>query len=119
MGKTQILNRAFETIALGLLFVWWGLRWWPFQALPNGSGLLGTGVILLGLNVARIWFGIPAQKHITTLAALVLGIGGSLLACEALNIQFEIPLFEAALIALGIILLIREFVHWRKMDSQI
>ena len=55
MDNSRTSNRDYETIAWGLLLIWWGLRWWPLASLPDGAGLLGTGVILLGSNRVRWW----------------------------------------------------------------
>jgi hypothetical protein len=116
MNNSQTSNRDYETIAWGLLLVWWGLRWWPLVSLPNGVGLLGTGVILLGLNVIRSLNGVPARNVTTILGFLALVFGGLLLAREILNVPFEIPVFEILLIAFGGLLLVRAF---KKQETKI
>ena len=57
MENTRTLNRNLETIAWGALFIWWGITE-LFQFLPHGTGAIGIGLILLGLNVARC-----AERH--------------------------------------------------------
>jgi len=114
MNNSRTLNRDFETIAWGMLLVWWGLRWWPLISLPEGTGLLGTALILLGLNAARMLKGIRTNGFTTTLGSLALVFGGLLLAREALHLPFEIPVFEILLIGLGVILLARELLRVRK-----
>jgi len=110
MDKTHSLDHKFETIAWGVLLIWWGLRWWPLEFLPNGAGLLGTGLILLGVNAARTLKDIPMRNSTTILGFLALAFGGLLLAREILHVPFEIPVFEILLIALGVILLARELL---------
>jgi hypothetical protein len=116
MDNSRTSKRDHETIAWGLLLIWWGLRWWPLVSLPEGTGLLGTGVILLGLNAVRSLNGIPARNVTTILGFLALAFGGLLLAHEILNVSFEIPVFEILLIAPGALLLVRTF---RKPETKI
>lgn len=117
MDNSRTSNRDFEMIAWGMLFLWWGLRWWPLISLPEGTGLLGTGLILLGLNAARSLKGIPTTGSATFLGSLALAFGGLLLAREILHVPFEIPVFEILLIGLGLILLVRELLRVRKTGS--
>ncbi|MCK6585531.1 MAG: hypothetical protein L6Q49_20715 [Anaerolineales bacterium] len=116
MNKSKKLNRDYEAIAWGLLVIWWGLRWSLLASLPNGIGLLGTGVILLGLNAIRSFSRIPARDTTSVLGFLALAVGGMLLAGEILNMPFEIPVFEILLIAFGVLLLVRAF---RKPETRI
>jgi hypothetical protein len=78
-------------------------------SLPNGVGLIGTGVILLGLNAVRSLNGIPARNGTTILGFLALAFGGLYLAREILNVPVEIPVFEIQLIMFGTLLLVRAF----------
>ncbi len=117
MDNSRTLNRDFGMIAWGMLFVWWGLRWWLLISLPEGAGLLGTGLILLGLNAVRSLKGIPTSGSATFLGSLALAFGGLLMAGEVLHLPFELPVFEISLIALGVILLVRERLRVRKTDS--
>lgn len=109
MNKSQKSNRDYETLAWGLLLIWWGLRWSLLASLPNGTGLLGTGTILLGLNVIRSLTGIPVRNNTSAIGVLALVVGGMLLAREILKVPFEIPVFEIVLISFGAFLLIRAF----------
>ena len=107
MNTDQTLDRKYGLMAWGLLFVWWGLRWWLLAALPNGSGLIGTGLILLGLNAARSLKGIPTQSITISLGILVLALGGAAyLTIEVFHLSAELPLFETSLIVLGAIFFI-------------
>jgi hypothetical protein len=105
MGNKPKLDGKFETIAWGLLFIWWGLRWWVLISLPDGSGLIGTGIILLGLNLARWWVGIPTRSLTSLLGLLALGVGGLIFVNETLHLPFQLPVFEILLIIVGLILL--------------
>lgn len=117
MENTQTLNQRLEAITWGLLFIWWGLRWWPLIALPEGTGLVGTGLILLGLNAARSLNGIPMKSGTTILGILALEWGALLAAGQILNLPFEVPVFEILLISLGVIILAQVLLSTRRQPA--
>ncbi len=107
MDNIQVRNRTFEGLAWGAFFIWWGLTE-LFQFLPQGTGVLGFGLILIGLNAARFLNGLPTSGTTLTLGILALVWGGLELAGFFLSLPFEIPIFAVLLIVLGIIMLTRE-----------
>jgi hypothetical protein len=117
MEKKYSLDRKLETFAWGALLIWWGLRWWPLEFLPNGAGLLGSGLILLVLNAIRVQNGIRVKGFTTVVGILLLTFGGLLWAREIMQLSFEIPLFEIVLIGMGVFLLGREFLEPRKTET--
>lgn len=106
MNTVQTLKRDFEAIAWGLFFIWWGIT--ELVELPEGTGAVGIGLILLGLNVARSLNGIPTNGLTLTLGILALVWGGLELAGSVLSLPFELPIFAIVLIVLGLIVLARE-----------
>lgn len=106
MNTVQSLKRDFDTIAWGLFFVWWGIT--ELVEFPEGTGAVGIGLILLGLNVARWLNGLPTNGFTMTLGILALVWGGLELAGSVLLLPFELPVFAIVLIVLGVILLARE-----------
>jgi hypothetical protein len=108
MNTIQTKNRDFEAIAWGALFVWWGLTE-MVSFLPEGSGALGVGLILIGVNLARQQMGLRIPWFSLTVGILALIWGGLELAGAMLNLPFELPIFAILLIALGLILLIPAF----------
>jgi hypothetical protein len=107
MSNTQILDRRYDAIGWGALFVWWGMTE-LFQFLPEGSGAVGIGLILLGVNAARTRNGIPSSSFSTSLGILALVWGGLEFAASVLRLPFEIPIFAILLIVLGGIILAHE-----------
>jgi len=106
MEDTRKLNPGFETIAWGAFFLMWGITE-MFKFLPDGTGAVGVGLILLGLNAIRYFNGIAISGFTTTLGILAL-VGGVLELVEpALSLPFELPIFEILLIVLGVIVLAR------------
>jgi len=110
MDTIQTSNNRYEMAAWGALFIWWGITT-LFTALPHGTGAIGIGVILLGLNAARWLTGIPIKGFTTTLGILALVLGGLEMANSVLPLPFELPIFAILLITLGLILLAREILH--------
>ncbi len=116
MDNTRTLDCHFETIAWGLLFILWGITI-LFDFVPVGIGIVGTGVILLGLNAARALNGVPTRGGTTTLGILALVWGGLDLARSILPLPFELTLFAIFAILLimqGVIVLARELRRIRK-----
>jgi len=106
MENTRKLNPGFEMVAWGAFFLVWGITE-MFKFLPDGTGAIGIGLILLGLNAARHFNGIPISGFTITLGFLAL-LGGVLeLAGTILNLPFELPIFEILLIVLGVIVVAR------------
>ena len=109
MENIRTLNRNFEAMAWGALFIWWGItELFPF--LPHGTGAIGIGLILLGLNVARSLSGARPSGFSITLGILALVWGGLELAGSLLALPFQIPVFAILLIVLGAIMLARELL---------
>jgi hypothetical protein len=114
MGHKRNMDDKFETIGWGLLFIWWGLRWWVLISLPEGSGLVGSGVILLGLNIARSLANIPTRSLTTWLGLIALTGGGIMVVNESMHLPFQLPAFEILLIVAGVILLGRGLFRARR-----
>ena len=110
MNTTQTFNRNLEAIAWAALLIWWGIIE-LVKILPDGTGAIGIGLILLGLNAARSLNGIPASGFTTTLGILALVLGGVELARPALRLPFELPVFAILLIVFGMIFLGRGLVR--------
>src|SRR5512136_1970044 len=108
MNTTQIIKRNYEAIAWGALFIWWGITV-MIPSLPEGTGALGIGLILIGVNVARSLKGVPVSRFSITLGILALIWGGLQLVGVLVSLPFELPIFAILLIVLGLIVIIPEF----------
>ena len=107
MNTTKSINRNFEVIAWGALFIWWGITV-MVPSLPNGTTAFGTGLILIGVNIARKLAGIPVNGFSTTIGVLALVWGGLELVGVLVSLPFELPIFAILLIVLGLIILAPE-----------
>ena len=70
------LNHKIATVGLGLLFIWWGIVV-IVGPMTIGMGAIGTGLILLGINVTRMLMGIPTYGS-TTIIGLIALVWGAL-----------------------------------------
>ncbi len=104
MANIQTINRSYEALAWGAIFVWWGITE-MFNFLPDGTGALGLGLILLGVNAVRSLNGIPVSGFSITLGILALVWGGLELAGALLSLPFHLPVFAILLIVLGLLVL--------------
>jgi hypothetical protein len=107
MNTTKKSNRNFEAIGWGILFIWWGISV-LMPSLPNGSVAIGTGLILLGVNAARMLSSVPISSFSTTIGILALVWGVLELVGVLVDLPFELPIFAILLIALGVIILTPE-----------
>ncbi|MBE0687048.1 MAG: hypothetical protein IH585_13745 [Anaerolineaceae bacterium] len=104
MEYTRKFTVNFETVAWGALFILWGITE-MFKFLPNGTGALGIGLILISLNISRVITKQPISGFTTTIGILALLAGGLEIASPYLHFAFDIPVFAILLLALGTILL--------------
>jgi hypothetical protein len=106
MENTRKFTFNLEAIAWGALFILWGITE-LFPSLPKGTGALGIGLILIGLNAARSWTGQSTSSFTITIGILALILGGLELARPFLSLPFELPIFAILLLALGLMTLAR------------
>ncbi|NPV09390.1 MAG: hypothetical protein HPY83_15700 [Anaerolineae bacterium] len=103
------LNSRLETIGWGLfLIMLGGLGLVPDERVPSGTWLLGVGLILLGLNAARYYYGIKTSGFTIVLGILALGSGlGDF-------VGVDLPWFPIILILAGAALLYRTLLSGRR-----
>jgi hypothetical protein len=106
MDDEKILDRKFEAIGWGLLLIWWGLRWSLLSWLPEGSGLIGTGLLFLSIAAVRSINGLHTSSSTKFIGIMALVWGGLELVNSLPLLPFELPVFEILLIVLGGTLLV-------------
>ena len=111
MEETRALNRRYSLVGWGALFVWIGAAsFLPGERLPFGLGLLGIGVILLGINLAR------RAIHALSVNRTDITLGTIALALGAAELSRSLVVVPIGLIAIGLFLLIRGGLP-RKTDT--
>jgi hypothetical protein len=102
------LNKRLETIGWALFLIMiGGIALAPKERVPEGVWSIGVGLILLGLNAARQYYGIKMSTSTIILGfmALVTGLGDMLGA--------DLPVLEILLIIVGINMLLKPWLEKR------
>jgi hypothetical protein len=116
MDDLNALNRRYEAVAWGILFIWIGIAWLiPGDA--NGIGWLGIGVILIGLNVVRRLHHIPMNWFSNALGVIALVIGVTKQILDLLGKHIVLPLFPVLFIVIGVLFLVSVFTR-REVPAQ-
>jgi hypothetical protein len=103
------LERRVNDAGWGVFLVLMGVLWLlPAGAVPDGSWLLATGVLLLGLNAVRRRLGVPLHQ-----VGLLLGVL-ALLAGVAAILDFTEPLLPATLVVTGAWIVVRPLLARRR-----
>jgi len=105
-------------IGWGLLSTLWGITI-LFDFVPFGVGLIGTGLILLGVNIVRSLNGLSTKADNTVLGILALVWGVLELARPSLRLllgfaDWDWAIFAILLVVLGAILLARGLLQVRR-----
>ncbi|MCL4859127.1 MAG: hypothetical protein KJZ93_06955 [Caldilineaceae bacterium] len=96
-SEKQALNQRLEAISWALfLIMLGGIGLVPNSLVPEGTWLIGVGLIMLGLNLARYLNNIPMRSGTLFLGAL------ALIAGTASVFGVNLPIFPIALILLGV-----------------
>ncbi len=105
MNDNDRLDKRYRTIAWGAFFILIG----SLSLIPGDQtvwAILGSGILLLGLNLVR-WLGrVPLGVFSLALGAILFLGGALVLFRSVLGFHFEIDLFPLLLLALGIYLLL-------------
>jgi hypothetical protein len=109
MDNAQARNRTFERNAWGAFCVWWEMAD-LFQFLLSDTWILGCGLILIVLNVARVRNGLPISGFTSTAGILAFAWGGLDIAGSSLELPFELPVIPILLIILGVIVCLPHLV---------
>lgn len=94
--RKVLLEKRLVGLFWGLMFILAGVIWlFPDERIPDGTWLIGIGVILLSLNAVRLVYGIPVRVLPSILGVLALGAG------LAKYVGIDLPLVALTIIAIG------------------
>jgi hypothetical protein len=92
----SVLEHRIDDVGWGLFLILVGALWlMPHGWVPEGTWLVGTGVLLLGLNAVRRFYGLPVHRLGVVLGLLALVAGLAAMA------NVSAPLVPAFLIVAG------------------
>lgn len=101
-ARKQDLNKRLETVSWGLFLIMLG-GFALVRDVPEGTWLVGAGVIMLGLNAVRVLVGIRASWFTLVLGTIALLSGLS----SVLGI--DIPVGPLLIILIGLAIIVRAF----------
>jgi hypothetical protein len=105
-ARKRNLNNRLDDIGWGLLLIVTGGIWLvPDGRIPEGSWLIGVGLIMLGLNAIRYFNGLKIRGFTTVLGILAL--------CAGLWSVFSVrlPLFPLFFILMGGGIIVKSLVQ--------
>ena len=102
LTNRYVLNKKLDAASWGLFFIWIGIA--LFVHVGWGTGLLGVGIIILGAQVTRRYFGLKLEGFWVAIG-FFFALGG---VWELFNVQFG--LLPILCIAAGIALLVSSLV---------
>ena len=86
MDTKKAFNHNLSIFGWGALFVWWGVAI-MVNPITFGMGIMGTGLIMLGINAIRIMKGINPVGSTTNIGLTILAWG----ALDELRFRMGLP----------------------------
>ncbi len=104
MNDTKLRNHNIAAVGEATLLIWWGIVI-LIDPLTIGMGAIGTGLIFLGVNAARLLSGIPAKASTTAIGivALTWGVMDTIFD-PRLEISFAMLLIIIGVVSIGSLL---------------
>jgi len=95
-GTAATFNRRLEETGWALFLIMIGaLLLLPEGLVPDGTWLVGTGLIMIGMNVVRHLHGLRVSGFTAVLGLVALAVGVSAIAAV------DLPVFPILLVAIG------------------
>jgi hypothetical protein len=106
MDATNLTNHRIAAIGWSLLFIWWGISI-LIDPITIGLSAVGTGLIMLGVNAARMHAGQPTNRSTTAVGIIALIWGGL---DHALALSFGVSC-AVLLMIIGVVALGHQFIR--------
>ena len=108
-----MLDRRLDAVGWALFLVMIGGVWLaPEGALPEGTWLIGTGVIILGMAFVRRMKGLAINGFWVFMGVVALGTGLS----SVLGV--DIPVFPILLVIVGLNVLVKPFLKEKAANEE-
>lgn len=113
MTAIERWNHNFAVIGWGALFIWWGIVV-MIDPITIGMGAIGTGLIFLGVSIARWLAGVPMKNSSVVIGTIAL-VWGAL--DTVLQLRFG-PSLATLLIVIGLVVLGSLLAHTTAGNTQ-
>jgi hypothetical protein len=114
--EIKTLDKRYEVIGWSLWLIWIGVIN-TVPGLPDGTGTLGTALLLLGLNAVRYRHYIPVSDFSLILGVLALIDGGAHLLRSLFAFHIHLEFFPVLMVIIGTIMMVHAVDRLRKFDS--
>jgi hypothetical protein len=114
--EIKTLDKRYEAVGWSLWLIWIGVIN-IIPGLPDGTGTLGTALLLLGLNAARYRRRIPVSDFSLILGMLALIDGGAHLFRSLFGFHIHLEFFPILLVIVGAIMAVRAADRLRAFGS--
>ena len=104
--------KMIDSIGWGVFLIWLGIMFIT-DAISGGIGGLGIGIIILGVMITRLIFGIKASGFILLIGALFLAGGLS----ELFGVKF--PILSVLLIIAGALMILSRFMRKKRLPVEV
>ena len=112
----KTLDKRYEAVGWSLWLIWVGVIN-IIPGLPDGTGTLGTALLLLGLNVARYRRHIPLSDFSLILGMLALIDGGVHLLRSLFAFHIHLEFFPVLMVIIGTIMMVHAVDRLREFGS--
>lgn len=111
--KKKALDKRLDSIGWGLFLIMIGGLWLaPKETIPEGTWLIGTGIIILGLMGIRYLYGIKISGFWFVLGLIALAFGIS----DVFGVN--IPVLPILIIIIGISIVVKPLIKKRNKPSE-
>ena len=108
LTSKHVLHKKLDAASWGLFFIWIGIA--LVAHVGWGAGLLGVGIIILGAQVTRKYFGLKLEGFWVAVGFLFV-VGGF---CRLVNVQ--LGLLPILCIIAGVALLVSTLIRGREIN---
>lgn len=108
--NTRALIKKLDAVGWGVFFIWMGTAF--LANVGWGVGLLGVGVIALGAQAARKYFGLPLERFWLVMGSVFIVWGvWRLLKIQLGGVPIPVNVLPIVLIAVGVVVVVSALVR--------
>ena len=111
-GEQHSLAHRLDSVGWALFLIMVGCLWLvPKTKVPEGTWLIGTGIIMIGVNLAKYLNSIKMNGFTLAVGVIAIGLG------LAGVFGIELPFFAILVIIIGVNIILKLATDWFKQKS--